>query len=345
MTKYALTIGVYNPALIHQASPYCGDEIFAKGLEANGYEVYRFDYRAFPDANGSLKKIVEDRILTSQSFDIIWLGKCERLLPGTILTLRKSFPSATIVKWAADVREEPSSHDTELLKAGVDWFFGTFGGEYLKKHLLDGMTGVGSIFTFTDSSYYLPQEVDETYQSDVLWTGRRGFGDNKMRNEIIDSMLKILLRQISEAKNDTQLNIKMFGHDGKTWLGDPEYVKYLNGAKIGIGSNSFNRRLYSSDRLGNYIACGTFYLPQYIEGLEFLFERGVDLDWFYTTEEMYEKIQYYLSHPQERDAIAQKSRQKVLRFFDYRPLVKTLLDIIETHENTHPWQDVYLRAD
>lgn len=337
--KQALTIGVYNPELIHQASPYCGDNVFARGLAANGYEVTRVDYRE-TDANLHVRGY-------SEAFnpEIIWLGKCERLVPDTIKYLRERFPSTTIVKWAADVRETPSEHDTRLLEAGVDWFFGTFGGSYLRSHLRPGMKGVGSIFTFTDSSYYVPQEVEEKYQSDVLWTGRRGFGDNPLRNQIIDSLSSILIKQAGEAKNQEQLIIRMFGHDGRTWLGNPDYVKYINGARIGIGSNSFNRPKYTSDRLGNYLACGTFYLTQHIEGIEQLFERGVDLDWFYTLEEMHEKIEYYLENQLERDRIAQQSRQKILRFFDYKPLTQTLLEIIKTNEKQHAWEDVYIATN
>ena len=341
--KTALCIGVFDPSLIHQASPMCGDNVFAKGLEANGYEVYRLDYRAFPDANIELKRLVDHWLISGREPEIIWLGKCERLVPDSIHFLKRSFPNATIIKWAADVRDEPSAHDTELLKAGVDWFFGTFSGEYLKKHLMPGMTGVGSIFTFTDSKYYVPQEVEERYHSDVLWTGRRGFGDNPLRNQIIDSLSSILTKQAGEAKNESQLAIKMFGHDGRSWLGDPDYVKYINGAKIGIGSNSFNRPKYTSDRLGNYVACGTFYLTQYIEGIEELFERGVDIDWFETVEEMHEKIRFYLAHPLDRERIAQQCRQKILRFFDCKPLTLTLLEITKTHEKQHAWEDVFLQ--
>ena len=267
------------------------------------------------------------------------------MIPDAIRFLRRSFPNATIVKWAADVRDNPSPHDTELLKAGVDWFFGTFGGEYLKKHLMPGMTGVGSIFTFTDSSYYKPQEVDEQYLSDVLWTGRRGFGDNRMRNEIIDSLYKTLVTQSMATKSEIRQNIKLFGHDGKTWLGDPDYVRYINGTRIGIGSNSFNRRLYSSDRLGNYMACGTFYLAQYIEGMELVFDRGIDLDWFTSIDDMHNRIKFYLENEQLRNVIAQRGRLKVLQLFDCKPLTMNLLNIIKTQSAKHPWEDVFIQSN
>lgn len=342
LIKLALCIGVYDPALIHQASPMCGDNVFAKGLEANGYEVYRLDYRAFPDANIELKRLVDHWLIAGKMPNIIWLGKCETLLPSAITFLKKSFPTATIIKWAADVRDEPSLHDTELLKAGVDWFFATFAGDYLKKHLFSGMTGVGSIFTFTDSTFYNAKDVDEKYLSDVLWTGRRSVGDNPLRNQVIDVLDAVIVKQGGMMKDRRELDIAMFGNDGKTWLGNPDYVNYINGTKIGIGANSFKRKKYSSDRLGNYMSCGTFFLTEYIEGIEEVFERGVHLDWFSTTDEMFEKIHFYLANPDLRYKIAQRGRELILKKFDYMPLMHNLLKIVETHEKQNPWEEIYL---
>lgn len=335
--KQALTIGVYDTKLIHQASPYCGDNVFAKGLEANGFQVFRFDYRAAKDSNLELLEFAK----TLQDISIVWFGKCEALQPDTIQKLRKLFPTATFCKWAADVRDIPSEHDIRLLDAGIDWFFGTFGGEYLKMHLRKGMTGVASIFTFTDSDYYKPQEVDQQYQSDVLWTGRKGFGDNIMRNQIISELSTLQQYYELHPKVEDHLNIQMFGHDSRKWLGEPEYRYYINGTKIGIGSNSFNRVKYTSDRLGNYLACGTFYLTQYIEGLEELFVRYEDLDWFETTEQMLEKIRFYIDRPQLRYSIAEKGRRKILKYFDHRPLVQNCLEIIKTNKKQHAWEDIF----
>ena len=40
----SLHIGVFDPNLIMQASPYCGDRVFYKGFKANGYDAFLFDY-------------------------------------------------------------------------------------------------------------------------------------------------------------------------------------------------------------------------------------------------------------------------------------------------------------
>ncbi len=125
------------------------------------------------------------------------------------------------------------------------------------------------------------------------------------------------------------------------WLGYPEYLYYINGTKIGIGINSFNRTKYSSDRLGNYMACGTFYLPHYFEGIEKVFSRYHDIDWYETIEELGEKIKYYLNNEEKRKEIAKNGQRKILEYFDCKPLVANLLNVIETGKSKYSWDDVY----
>ncbi len=327
--KKALTVGVYDPKLIYTASPYPGDNVFAKGLEQNGYEVIRFDYRATLNPNDVLLDVANEI-----KPDLFWFGKAERIDPETIGILKSRFPDATFAKWAADVRAEPTAHDLGHNQY-VDYFFGTFGGEYLKKHLLPSMRGVASIITFTDSDFYRKIEdiekygVDKEYLSDVLWTGRRGFGDNLVRNEVIDFLEKF-----------DECNVKIAGL--KDWLDYPDYLYFINGTKIGVGSNSFNRSKYSSDRLGNYMACGAFYLPQYFEGIEKVFTRKVNIDWFHGVQELKRKIRYYLANEDSRKEIARKGQEFILKYFDCQPLVENLLNIIETGKSRYLFDDVFL---
>ena len=322
MKKKSLNVGVFNPKLIQQASPYCGDNVFAKGLEANGYEVVRYDYR---EANDPNKELLD----TAEMFqpDLFWFGKCEILNPDTIRNLKSRFPEAIFIKWAADVRTAPTAHDISH-NTHVDWFFGTFGGTYLLSHLMPQMKGVASIITFTDSDYYKKLSVEEQYKSDILWTGRKGFGDNAIRNNIINFLDRI-----------SNTTVKIAGI--KDWLGHPEYLNYINGTKIGVGANSFNRTKYSSDRLGNYVSCGTFYLPHKFEGIEEVFTRGKNLDWFETIEELQKKLEYYLSNEKERERIAVNARKFILKHFDYKQLVENLLYIIENKKSKYEWDDVF----
>ena len=322
--RKSLNIGVFNPQLIYQASPYCGDNIFAKGLEENGFEVTRFDYRATNDANDDLVRLAMSMKVKP---DIVWIGKAERILPISLNVLRQVFPDAVFIKWAADVRDEPTVHDMGHMQY-IDWFFGTFGGSYLKKHLLPSMKGVGSIIAFTDSSFYKRIDtVPEEWKTDVVWTGRRSIGNNELRNQTIDRLLKYENTKVHGLSN---------------WLGNPEYLYAINGAKIGVGVNSYKHTSkWSSDRLGNYMACGTFYLCHDFGGIDEIFKRGYHLDWFQDIEEMDEKIKYYLEHDDIRKDIARNGQEFILKYFDTKPLVNNLLHVIKHSESKYPWDDVY----
>lgn len=322
--KKSINVGVFDSNLILQASPYCGDNIFAKGLEANDYSVTRFDYRAIQNPDSVLLEIANNI-----QPDLFWFGKCELISPDTLGILKSKFPNAAFIKWAADVRDKPTEHDSKHLRY-IDLFVATFAGDYLKKHkeLMTTKSRAVSIFAFTDSEFYKPMSVSHEWESDVLWTGRRSFGDNLLRNDIIDYL-----------HNESIFDTRVYGID--KWLENPEYLYAINGTKVGIGANSFNRRKYSSDRLGNYMACGTFYLTQYIDGIEECFKQGIELDWFNSLDEMIEKTKYYIDHEKEREKIAKAGREFILKHFDYKPLVRNLLDILETDKTKNKWDEIY----
>jgi len=325
--KKILCCGVYNPALICQASPYPGDNVFAKGFDANNFEVTRFDYRATKEPNTELL-----RISTQEQYDMFYFGKCETVLPETIATLRIQNKNAIFIKFGADVRDFPTSHDLGHNEY-IDYFFATYGGEYLKAHLTKNMKVACSLITFTDSDFYKQEKVSEEYKTDILWTGRRGFGDNPLRNEVIEQLSKY-------KKMKNSYNIRMFGID-EEWIGFPDYVRYINGAKIGIGVNSFSRAKYSSDRLGNYCSCGTFYLPHYFEGMEEVFDRGIHLDWFHNIEEFESKLNYYLNNDDIRENIAKTGQKHILEHFDCKPLVANILNVITYGKSKYKWDDLY----
>ena len=324
-----LHIGVFDPKLIHQASPYCGDNVFAKGFEKLGHNITRFDYRAVRDPNNALLEYAN--IIKP---DLFWFGKCELISPETIRVLKSKFPNSVLGKWAADVRDNPTDFDLGHLQY-IDLFAATYAGEYLQKHkkAMPQESKAMSIFSFVDSEFYKKTEcVKSDLISDILWTGRRGFGDNKMRNEIIDR-----LQQYSQ--NDEHIHVLIAGL--KDWFGESAYLQAINGTSIGIGSNSFNRRKYSSDRLGNYMSCGTFYMTQYIEGIEECFVKGENIEWFNSIDEMVELIKYYLANPDKRQQIAKNGQEFVLKHFDCVPLVQNILQVLETGKSKYQWDEVY----
>jgi hypothetical protein len=296
----------------------CGDQVFAKGLEANGYKVTRHDYRT--TSNSDLLHVADEL-----KPDLVWFGKCESVDLSIISSIRERLKSAIFVKWAADVRSEPSQNDL-LQNKYMDFFFGTFGGDYLKRYLVEGMKAVGSIITFTDSDLFYKDEQMDDWKSDVLFTGRTN-----------------MLAEINRATYLNHLyvnNIDVRWYGQSNWIQFPEYRYAISNAKIGLGLGHFIKPLYSSDRLGNYLSCGTFYLSQKFPGIEKVFSQK-EIDWFEDPVECLEKIRKYLINDGLRREMSMKAQKKVLQYFDYKPLTKNLLNIIKTGKSDYEFDDVF----
>lgn len=86
--------------------------------------------------------------------------------------------------------------------------------------------------------------------------------------------------------------------------------------------NSANPRVY------DVLAAGGFLLTEYKPVLEDEFTIGAHLDTYTTLDELREKTEYYLSHEDEREAIARAGQKKVLAECTYRDRVQVILDTL-----------------
>lgn len=106
------------------------------------------------------------------------------------------------------------------------------------------------------------------------------------------------------------------------WNGFVDYEKEmpLVFSKSRINLNFTPRMIHSgiSLRVLDVMACGGFLLSNYQPEIDEFFEDGVDLVMFEDEEDMLEKIDYYLSHEEERQKIAMNGFSKVLYGHTYR---------------------------
>jgi spore maturation protein CgeB len=63
----------------------------------------------------------------------------------------------------------------------------------------------------------------------------------------------------------------------------------------------------------------------YCPSLEALFVRGGHLDWFESTQECCEKIEYYLQHPEQREKIAAAGYDLAHGQYSYEKMVGKIL--------------------
>lgn len=82
-------------------------------------------------------------------------------------------------------------------------------------------------------------------------------------------------------------------------------------------------------RVLDIMAAGGFVLSSYCEETAELFEENREIVMFKTPEELIEKAAYYLEHEEERKAIAQAGRRKVLSDYTYAKHLRELIDWAE----------------
>lgn len=70
-------------------------------------------------------------------------------------------------------------------------------------------------------------------------------------------------------------------------------------------------------RIFDILSCGGFLLTDGRDALEDMFQDGQDLVIFHGMEDMMKKAGYYLSHPEEREAIARRGMEKVRSLHTY----------------------------
>lgn len=82
-------------------------------------------------------------------------------------------------------------------------------------------------------------------------------------------------------------------------------------------------------RVVDVLACGGFLLTNYQNEILEYFEDGVDLVVYQDFNDLYDKIDYYLAHEEERQQIAQNGQKKVETLFHYRNQVGQIISVVE----------------
>ena len=82
-------------------------------------------------------------------------------------------------------------------------------------------------------------------------------------------------------------------------------------------------------RIFDIMSYGGFVLSNYQKDFDTLFTPGKDIAVFHDLEELKEQAAYYLSHEEERMAVAARGYQTVNRLYTYEHQLQKMLDICE----------------
>ncbi len=101
------------------------------------------------------------------------------------------------------------------------------------------------------------------------------------------------------------------------------------GSKINLNISLKGIEGGTPQRIMDIIGAGGFMLSNYCEETAELFEEGREIAMFRTPEELFEKVEYYLTHDEERQRIARAGCDKVLNCYTYEKKLKRLLEWVE----------------
>ena len=113
-----------------------------------------------------------------------------------------------------------------------------------------------------------------------------------------------------------------------------EISKVYRNSKININITLHSIETGIPQRVFDVMTAGGFMLSNYQEELEELFVPGEDIVLYHNLEELEEKVEYYLTHEEERKRIARNGQRKVIKYHDMHDRMRTIMEFVIKKEMT-----------
>ncbi len=317
--------------------------MWIKGLLRCGCDVQRFGYRnimmqysPFPNKKFALRfaKKKADILLIEQIKhyhpDVIFILSMKYLDAESVIAMRDVAPNAVFIGRDEDPFPDQNP-DRIAIARQTDIVTSTSGGKFLQTYKDAGVNVCAFIPNVCDPDIQYKYDVEENWETDIIFTGKV----EHTRLDRNDERYNIVSR-LGKMKNS-----RVYGTSGVPRVEGIDYFYAISGAKVGLSINITNDvRLYHSDRLINYISCGTFVLAKRVPDSNLLFDDGVHLKYFDTADEFFELADWYLNHETERKKIAMAGMQRAHIEFNCVKMAGCMLDLIETGKYDAPWMKI-----
>jgi len=189
-----------------------------------------------------------------------------------------------------------------------------------------------------------PKRVSTSYQSDICFIGTAFWN----RVHMIDRLAPLLANKkvvIAGYWWDRLQNYSLLSSMIKLgdWMSPEETASYYNGAKIvinlhrSVDDSSMNENANQlpavsvNPRTFEISGCGAFQLVDSRAELSNAYLPGAEVGTFSSYEELVDKINYYLSHDEERQQVALNGMLKTRQAHTYYKRLSTMMDHISPH--------------
>ena len=146
-------------------------------------------------------------------------------------------------------------------------------------------------------------------------------------------------RKIIKDVMETDFDVSVYGGGGWHRYIDEKYIKeefipndelnkYYSSCNILLNDHWEEMRIWDfpSNRLFDALACGTFIISDEIESAHTVFEDTVIT--YNDADDLNDKIEYYLTHDEEREKISKKGQEIVLKNHTFDNRVETIIDCL-----------------
>ena len=321
--------------------------MWVKGFLRLGHDVQRFSYRNVlaqfnPFSGKHFRRFMPnfvrrraDELLVKQikayQPEIVFVNTMKYITADSIVAAREAAPNAIFV--GRDDGASPERNKKQLsITSETDIVVATGGQEYLRVYKNVGVPLCAFMPNASDPDIQYRYDVDEKWKTDIIFTGK---AEHRRLGDVAPDRYR-LVSKLSKLDN-----ARVYGAFGVDRVAGLDCFHAISGARIGLSINITNDvSMYHSDRLINYLSCGTCVLSKRVPDSDLLFKDGLHLKYFDTVEEFFELADWYLAHEDEREKIATAGMERAHSEFNCTKIASCMMDIIEKGKCDEPWNYV-----
>lgn len=300
-------------------------QLFDNPLRTLFSKVSTFDPKEVLETYGKSymnRKFIEVCAKEKPDYIFLWVMHDE-FYPETLIELRKLLPDTVTFCYNGDDDYKFYNHTIHFFPL-IDYFI-TTQPPYLEKYKKYGKVpffGCGA-----DITEFKPMNLPKKY--DVSFVGTP-------KNDRVEFMRHLLKNNVKfvvcGAGWEKYPEFKPY-HLGE--VNHEQFIRLINESKINIClSKNYFGGVHILERFFEINACRSLCLTEYAESYFPTFKEGKDIVTFKNKDELLKKVQYYLKHDDEREAIANSAYKKTIKSFSNIELIRKAVAYMEKHHET-----------
>ncbi len=314
---------------------------YKHALEHAGHELISYDYTRFYSSFGSINflkrriRFLLVPILRAIEREVLRLVMVHQ--PDMVLTIKGELISRDLLVRICQLRKVPR----------VNWFADPLPRLFDPPHLLvDALTEYDYFFVkdeyflkearlispnnthFLTAGYnhlvYRPVSESAELRCDIAFTGTY----SPKKAAILSGISDLGLRIYGQGWNALGRNHAL----ARCYMGGPifgeDHARLFCSARINVNIHTPLEVFGINDRTFQIAGAGGFQIVDWRDGLERYFEPNVEIVAFGSPDELREKVEHFLAHPDARAVIARRAYEKARREFTIEKKFQELLEVV-----------------